>query len=465
MHKLGFRNIKKKKVKIPSPEELNSLLAHYQNGRLEDAEKLAIFIAKKFPKHAFSWKVLGAVFKQTGRMPEALSANQKAIVIDPQDVEAYNNLGNTLQELNRLEDAEAIFRQAIALKPGFAEAHSNLGNTLQKIGRLEEAEASYKQAIALKPDYAEAHSNLGVMQQGFSKLEEAEASYKQAIALKPDYAEAHNNLGNTLKELGRLEEAEASYKQAIALKPDYAEAHSNLGKFIYINGNIDSALESIEKASFINPKLRSNELLLRVIQARKARANNGISVDNESNSDFDIGLKSNPLIVNRAVEAELIANLYEMKSIGLDKMITPRYGAGRWSSNYLLFEDDRSIIQTVAEDLSSIMRQAVNSDIYVDDSFFNILGAGGGLIPHNHIGLVDRDPGLSLTNQKYSLVYYLSIGNQDSSEPGILKLYDPSEDILPCEGMITIFPANRNHSVVYGGEKDRVVIGVNFYSL
>ena len=397
MHKLGFRNIKKKKVKIPSPEELNSLLAHYQNGRLEDAEKLAIFIAKKFPKHAFSWKVLGAVFKQTGRMPEALAANQKAIVIDPQDVEAYNNLGNTLQELNRLEDAEAIYRQAIALKPGFAEAHSNLGNTLQKIGRLEEAEASYKQAIALKPDYA--------------------------------------------------------------------EAHSNLGKFIYINGNIDSALESIEKASFINPKLRSNELLLRVIQARKARANNGISVDNESNSDFDIGLNSNPLIVNRAVEAELIANLYEMKSIGLDKMITPRYGAGRWSSNYLLFEDDRSIIQTVAEDLSSIMRQAVNSDIYVDDSFFNILGAGGGLIPHNHIGLVDRDPGLSLTNQKYSLVYYLSIGNQDSSEPGILKLYDPSEDILPCEGMITIFPANRNHSVVYGGEKDRVVIGVNFYSL
>ena len=249
------------------------------------------------------------------------------------------------------------------------------------------------------------------------------------------------------------------------MKPDYAEAHSNLGKFIYINGNIDSALESIEKASFINPKLRSNELLLRVIQARKARANNGISVDNESNSDFDIGLKSNPLIVNRAVEAELIANLYEMKSIGLDKMITPRYGAGRWSSNYLLFEDDLSIIQTVAEDLSIIMRQAVNSDIYVDDSFFNILGAGGGLIPRNHIGLVDRDPGLSLTNQKYSLVYYLSIGNQDSSEPGILKLYDPSEDILPCEGMITIFPANRNHSVVYGGEKDRVVIGVNFYSL
>ena len=46
-----------------------------------------------------------------------------------------------------------------------------------------------------------------------------------------------------------------------------------------------------------------------------------------------------------------------------------------------------------------------------------------------------------------------------------LKLYDPNEDILPCECMIAIFPADRKHSSVYGGEKDRVMIGVNFYSL
>jgi len=62
-------------------------------------------------------------------------------------------------------------------------------------------------------------------------------------------------------------------------------------------------------------------------------------------------------------------------------------------------------------------------------------------------------------------VYYLSIGDQDCNEPGILKLYDPSENVLPCEGMITIFTADRDHSVVYDGKKDRVIIGINFYSL
>ena len=82
-----------------------------------------------------------------------------------------------------------------------------------------------------------------------------------------------------------------------------------------------------------------------------------------------------------------------------------------------------------------------------------------------HLNTLDKDPSLNLAKQKFSLVYYLSVGDQNCSEPGILKLYDPSEDILPCEGMIVIMPGDRLHSAVYNGKKDRVMIGVNFYSL
>ena len=78
---------------------------------------------------------------------------------------------------------------------------------------------------------------------------------------------------------------------------------------------------------------------------------------------------------------------------------------------------------------------------------------------------LDRDIALGLGKQKYSLVYYLSVGDQNCREPGILKLYEPGEDIRPCEGMILIFPASRKHSAVYSGKTDRVMIGVNFYSL
>ena len=68
-------------------------------------------------------------------------------------------------------------------------------------------------------------------------------------------------------------------------------------------------------------------------------------------------------------------------------------------------------------------------------------------------------------DQKFSLTYYLDIGDQDCSEPGVLKLQDPNKEILPSEGMIVIFPASTMHSATYGGRKDRVMIGINFYSL
>jgi hypothetical protein len=180
-----------------------------------------------------------------------------------------------------------------------------------------------------------------------------------------------------------------------------------------------------------------------------------------------MGLSSNPLILNRVVEADLIPTLYEMNSRELDKTRSDdaRYGNGRCSPDFSMFEDNRAIIKTVAEDLMSIMMEAVKSEIYIKDSFFNILGAGGGTTPHIHLNSLDKNKGLSLGNQKYSLVYYLSEGDQNCSKPGILKLYDPSEDILPCEGLIVIIPSSRKHSAVYSGKKDRVMIGVNFYSL
>ncbi len=146
----------------PPQEQLSSLLESYQTGRLNDAEKLALSFTQEFPKHQFGWKVLGAVLQATGRKSEALSANQTAVALSPQDAEAHNNLGNMLNELGRLEESALSCAKAIILEPDFAEAHYNLGNTLKELGRLEEALASYSQAIALKPDFAKVHVNLSI---------------------------------------------------------------------------------------------------------------------------------------------------------------------------------------------------------------------------------------------------------------------------------------------------------------
>jgi Flp pilus assembly protein TadD len=448
----------------PPQKLLSRLLEHYQSGRLGDAEILALSITRDFPNHNFSWMILAAVFKAIGRNTEALNANQTAVELSPQDAEAHSNLGVTLQELGRLNEAEVSLRQAIVLKPNYPEAHNNLGNALKEQGRLDEAEASYRQAIVLKPGYANAHSNLGATLQELGRLDEAEARYIQAIALKPNYAEAYSNLGVTLQELGRLEEAEESLKHAITLKPNFALAHYGLTKVLYNMSYKDSALESIKKANVIDPKSKDFSLLLSVLQARKARENTAEGVKNTITSDCLIIPASKILELNRSVEQELITYLYSRKLLDLDKEKDPSFGDTR-GSKYDLFEDNHPRIQKLEINLHSILSKAFNSDIFIKDSFFSIFGAGGGTTRHQHVDKNDKDSTFSLAKQKYALVYYLSVGDQDCTEPGFLKFYEPSEEILPKKGLITIFPAERYHSSFYSGKKDRVIVGVNFYTL
>jgi len=334
------------------------------------------------------------------------------------------------------------------------------------LGLLDLAVQNYEKALSIKPDYAKAHYNLGIALQELGKLQDSVKSYENSIVFEPENAQAYNNLAIVFRELDQLKKAEASGRKAIALDPDYAEAYSSLSIILYAGGDLNSALESIEKGYSIDPESKLIKLLLVILRARKNRDTDTVSISDESNSAFETQLTSNPLILNRAVEQELIAKLYEIKSLEHYPQTDTIFGNAR-GSGYELFQDNHSsIIRTIKDDLVKILAKAIKKDIYIKDSFFHIMGIGGaGVNRHNHIGDLDLDSSLNLIKQKFSLVYYLSIGDQDCSEPGTLKLYDPSENILPRVGKIVIFPADRYHSVVYNGEKDRIMISINFYSL
>ena len=44
--------------------QLNQLMEHYQSGRFDDIELLAVSKTELIPQHHFSWKVLGAILEQ-----------------------------------------------------------------------------------------------------------------------------------------------------------------------------------------------------------------------------------------------------------------------------------------------------------------------------------------------------------------------------------------------------------------
>ena len=227
-------------MQSPSQQQVDALFMHYQSGRHEEFERLAILMTEEFPAYQIGWKALGAALKQTGRLSESLVPMQRSVELAPQDAEAHNNLGVTLQELGNLGAAETILRQAIVLQSDFSEAYYNLGNTLQEAGRLDEAEANFKLAIALKPDYPKAYINLANVLKKLGQPEDAEASCRQAIELDPRFPEAYNTLGIALNEQGKFSGAISAYVEAIELDPSLTSAYRNLGAVLQ-KGKFDDA--------------------------------------------------------------------------------------------------------------------------------------------------------------------------------------------------------------------------------
>ena len=455
--------------KLKYQQIVNEAFKCHSEGNIHEAKKYYQYLIKEGIQNADVFNNYGVILKEIGQYKEAEICFRKSIEINPKDDKSYANLGGILKELDQFEEAELYIRKSIIMNPKNEIAYLNLGSILMKNQYIKEAEISINKAIELCPDLSEAYSILSLILVEDNRLEEAKLSAYKAIKLNPKNHEAHSNLGIILIELGELNEAELSIRKAIEIDPNVAICYKNLSLLNYAKGNTYDALKNIEKANTIDPLALDNKLLLTIFNQRKYMKINN-SKDEKDNELSNEKCINYPIILNKAVDKNLIKCLYNIKSLDLNRFTDPSFGKAR-GSDYKLFQDNQSITEDLKQDLVSITQKIFNSDVFFRDSFFTILEGDSIIKKHNHIGGLDLFPNLNLWKQKYSLVYYLSIGDQDCKYPGSLKFYEDknsiksNSEILPTEGMIIIFPADRYHSVKYDGNKDRVIIGVNFYCI
>ncbi|WP_190707710.1 tetratricopeptide repeat protein [Nodosilinea sp. FACHB-141] len=88
----------------------------------------------------------------------------------------YNQRGQTAQEAGKLGSAEQNYNRAIALNPDNVDAHYNLGTLYEDIQNLEQAETQY--LIAIRGDLPEAYNNLARLY-----LEKPEPNLNKSLAL------------------------------------------------------------------------------------------------------------------------------------------------------------------------------------------------------------------------------------------------------------------------------------------
>ncbi len=220
----------------PSSEEA---LAALKAGQTDKAEALFISIAKErqktgskaYTEAAEAWRHVGALAFLHDTQ-KALVAYAKAVELDPDNADGWNQLATLQMRIGKLDAAEKSYLKVLSLgnwaadKSVIGAATGNLGLIHQTRGDLDKAEEMHLEALELsnelgrKESMASTYSNFGVIHKTRGDPDKAEETHLKSLELE--------------KELGR--------------KEGMANQYGNLGVIHQTRGDPDQACQNWHKA-------------------------------------------------------------------------------------------------------------------------------------------------------------------------------------------------------------------------
>ncbi len=135
--------------------------------------------------------------------------------------------GNILKIQNKFHDAIDLYKKAISLNNNFSEAYNNLANTQKIMGDNKNATYNYIQAIKSNNSNLGAYFNLANLYRSEKKFEEAINNYKKVLELNPKFVESMNNIGSINLILGNFENGLKYFVEAIEIDKFNSESYYN----------------------------------------------------------------------------------------------------------------------------------------------------------------------------------------------------------------------------------------------
>ncbi len=140
------------------------------------------------------WAALGMAQLEAGNASAGIRSLEKAIAMEPNDVESRTRAGIALALRGDLEEAAGHLREAVRLKPDSGTVRGNFGLVLARQGKLKEAVEEYEAALELDPASPSVHFNLGVAMEEMGHPEEAARHYRSALKAQPNHSKAQERL-------------------------------------------------------------------------------------------------------------------------------------------------------------------------------------------------------------------------------------------------------------------------------
>jgi tetratricopeptide (TPR) repeat protein len=225
--------------------------SHYEELRLKDNEAVASMLkAVESDQNSPYLNVEAAkLMSRVGRVDEAVAFSERAISLDPDNIEA--RLLNAWLAAGRAnwEAAENQYIEVLRIDPLNEEALSYLGALYAESGRMDEAAQTFTRLGAQSPKLFLPDYYLGRLAQRQANRKEAITYFRRSLNKNPYFVPAMAELALLYEQENRLKEAEALYRQLIKLQPESNVPQARLSHILLKTGRKSQALEVLTQMS------------------------------------------------------------------------------------------------------------------------------------------------------------------------------------------------------------------------
>ena len=256
---------------VPAPSAHNSLtgqgVALYMARRYAEAKDTLLKAVAANPRDAEARAYLGQVYSDDGHDPDAAAAAlEEAVRLEPQRSLYHQWLGSAYGDQadkagvfkgpGFAKKCRMEFEKAVALDPNDVEARDSLMQFYSQApgivgGGMDKARAQAAAITKLDPSrgfLAEAS-----IAEREKDAEKAESFYRKALSAARDKGKAYGELGRFLLKTKRNDEAVALFRQHVKDAPSDPAAHDDLADALMAQGQADEALAEYRRALELDP--------------------------------------------------------------------------------------------------------------------------------------------------------------------------------------------------------------------
>jgi tetratricopeptide (TPR) repeat protein len=175
-------------------------------GNDEEALPLLEHILQQDPTRVSIHFLLGKVYLNLDRLPQAIASLKKTVQFSPMSWEAHNWLGLAYLRADSLEAAAMALQRAARGAPWRPGPHQQLARVYEKLDRVQAATNERDIFARLYP------------------LQQQVDWYQELVQLDPQDAAAHSHLGSAYAAQGRFKEAIQEWGRVLYLVPDHPQA-------------------------------------------------------------------------------------------------------------------------------------------------------------------------------------------------------------------------------------------------